>query len=129
MSIRPDYENGNRQALLSTADILAMGPAVSVPGSALVPLAHQTIAEIMVSDATPAARLAAAESVLDRWGTPKRKEMIGGNTMVLNFPPEAATRALEAMRTVFSKEAAIDILPAIPAVAQAPAVHSTGLIP
>jgi len=130
MSIRPDYESGTRQALLSTADILAMGPAVSVPGSALVPLAHQTIAEIMVSDAIAATRLAAAETVLDRFGTPKRKEVIGGNTMILNFAPEAAAKAIQAMSTVFShKEAPIDVLPSIPAHAPAISVLSTGAFP
>jgi hypothetical protein len=130
VAIRPDYESGTRQALLSTADILAMGPAVSVPGSALVPLAHQTIAEIMVSDATAAARLAAAESVLDRWGTPKRKEIVGGNTMILNFAPEAAAKAIQAMATVFSpKEAPIDVLPSIPPHAPALPVLSSGTLP
>lgn len=130
VATRPDYESGTRQALLSTADILAMGPAVSVPGSALVPLAHQTIAEIMVSDANAPARLAAAESVLDRWGTPKRKEIVGGNTMILNFAPEAAAKAIQAMATVFSpKEAPIDVLPSVPSGATAPAVLSSGALP
>lgn len=131
MSIKPDYETGARLAILSAADIGAMLPENPVPGSALVPLAQQTLAELMVGDVNPATRLATAESVLDRWGTPKRKEIIGGNTMVLNFAPEAAAQAIQAMSLLFPKEApdAIDVLPSPSSATRAVApVLSSGFV-
>jgi len=110
MTIKPDYETNGRLALLSASDIQSLIPSQDTPLSALVPIAHQTIAELMVSDISPSTRLAAAQDVLDRVGTPKRRDGPTTQQLVLNFAPEAAAKALAAMQTVFSKEAPIDVL-------------------
>ena len=99
----PDYLDGSRSRLLSSArDIEAMAGADAPALSTLVPIAHQTLAELMVSDISPSTRLAAAESVLDRVGTPKRKDSSNAPQLILNFSPSAAVDALAALRTVFS---------------------------
>ena len=135
MSDIPDYENPDRMAALDAA--ASLPPEGQEPlspledGSTLVPLAHAVLKDIMLfSDAKE--RRAAADSILDRFGQPRRKEDLGSarNTLVLNFPPDQAAKALGGLLKVFNKElpsATQDAIPVTPlAVKSSPSVHREG---
>lgn len=107
----PDYENQDRLNLLKGRPLSPEPPSIRTP--TLLKKARLTLAEVMDDhDAKPSERVLAADSVLDRWGDPRKKYELGGSrTLNIQLPPQAMTDALSALSKVFQKGDVIDISP------------------
>lgn len=98
-----DYETQARIALLR-GEPLPPPPSPDDP-AALVQKAKMTLSEVMDShDAKASERVAAADSVLDRYAEPRKKfEMGGSRTVNIQLPPDAMAGALGALANLFPK--------------------------
>jgi len=104
-----DYETQDRVSLLQGA-LHGTLPAPDETRldmddpSTLVPEARQALVDIMRDPGEKASdRREAADSILDRYGEPRRKfEMGGGKTLNIQLPPEAVIGALGALSSMFA---------------------------
>lgn len=82
----------------------------------LVKKAKSTLLSVMDDhDAKPSERLAAADSVLDRYAEPRKKHELGGSrTVNLSLSPEAMHAALGSLTKLFTPKEELDAIPVAP---------------
>jgi hypothetical protein len=96
----------------------------------LVPRARRALADIMDDPMEEAKdRVNAADSILDRYGEPRKKFELGGSRIVnLNVPAAAFSAALAGMANVFGKEIPVEALRLTSSAPADPPVHGEGLV-